>query len=140
MAGILFNWQDNPRYQRIIQRIGAMRPEQRAILKSASADTAFANEDIRKYLASLSMAADEKYRNRALALREKELDVSKNLAEQEADIAKKQTRIGTGIAAANIPISGYFGMKQMDRDKEEAAAESAWRKSLLSRIGGVSNG
>jgi hypothetical protein len=140
MTGMIVNWESNPRYQRLIQRIGTMRPEQRAILDSAAADTAFGDEAMRKYLSSLSMAADEKYRNRALGIEESKLNVARNLAEQEADIAKKQTRIGTAIAAANIPISGYFGMKQMDRDKEEAAAEAAWRKSLLSRIGGVSNG
>ena len=137
MAGMIFNWKDNPRYQRLVQRIGAMRPEQRAILNSAAVDQAFGSEAMRRHLQSLSTAADEKFRNKALSLKEKELDVSKSLADQSLEMDKKQSRLGTAIAAANIPISGYFGMKQMDRDKEEAAAESAWRKSLLSRIGGV---
>jgi hypothetical protein len=140
MAGMILNWQDNPRYQRLVQRISAMRPDQRAILNTALVDEGFANDAVRKHLASLAMAADKKYQDRALSLENKQIDIRHSLAQQELDQENKQGRIGTALAAANIPISGYFGMKQMDRDKAQAEAERKWRTDFLSTLPALRGG
>ena len=54
MAGAIYNFMENPRYLKMIQRLGSMRPEQRAIFNTAMVDRAFGNEAMQKHLQALA--------------------------------------------------------------------------------------
>ena len=145
MAGAIYNYLESPRYQRILQRLGSMRPEQRAIFNTAMVDRAFGNEAMQKHLKALALQADTKHRQdliglgeRSLGLSRRSLEVRTGLTREKRDFADKQGKLGTYMAAANIPISGYFGKKQMERDFDEAAEMKAFRKKWYDSVGGKS--
>ena len=150
MTALLYNFQDNPRYQRLVRKMASMGQHQRAIFDTALADRTFANEAMQKRLALLRMQADEISRQgalelgerrlglgkRALGLRKSEWEAKRALTEEGRDFEKKQRRFGTLAAAVNVPIAGYFGYKGMQRDIQEAEANEAFRKKILGLIGG----
>ncbi len=134
----LGQWASDPRYQRIIQKISAMGPEQKAILDSAAADAAFGDEAMRKHLWSLRQAATDKARGRGLGLEQRSLDIRKKhadvmygLKKKGLDFAKDQSRKGTYLALANIPLAGFFGYKQMQRDIGESKLNQALKRKML---------
>lgn len=134
MAGMMIDFRENPRYQRLIQKISAMGPEQRAIFNTARVDEAFAGDAMKRHLDALSMAADRQARAKAiehgekrLGLAERRLGLSKNafdtqtgLTREARDFANKQSRWGTYIGMANVPLAAYTGYKEMGRDFDEA--------------------
>jgi hypothetical protein len=121
MTGMLANFMDHPRYQRLQQRITRMRPDQRAILSTAAADSGFASEAMRKKLWAMNMATQKGQRGRSYGLAKRKTDFDYNFGQEVRDEAKKRRRTGTLISAAGIPISGYFGYRQMKDDRAEAA-------------------
>ena len=140
----MIDWRSNPRYAKVIQRLARMRPDQRAIFSTAMADKEFANEAMQKHLQGLSLAADRQAKDRHFSLASRSLGLSKkafdtrtNLTRAGMDFEKKQGRLGTMMAAANIPISGYTGYKSMQRDFDEAEETKQFRKKLLESYGGV---
>lgn len=137
MTAMLNNFQSNPRYQRMIQKIGALRPEQRAIVDTAMADEAFGSEAMRKQLASMKIAADLENREKALENRGKALDLSEqaiglrtNLLKDAMDFGDKQEKWGTAIGVANLPLAGYFGYEQSKRNLAEAEATKKHRQTM----------
>lgn len=138
----LINYSDNPRYQRMIQKFSAIRPEQKAILDSALADEAFAGEAMRRHVNAIMTAASLKGKERSLGLqgqrldlRRKASDLSYGLQKDKQDFAQGQNSMANWIAGANIPISGYFGAKQMQRDTNEAEESRKFRQSILAKLG-----
>jgi hypothetical protein len=135
MTGIANNFQDNPRYQRYIQKIQAMRPDQRAILDTTLADETFADEAMRKQVRSLAIAADLANRKKSLDLKEQAIGLRTNLIRDRMDEDKKQGRLGNAIAMANVPLAGYLGYQNLQRQQEEAEETGRFRKSLMSKHG-----
>ena len=135
MAGMIVNWQDNPRYLKMIRRIASMGPEQRAILNTAMVDEAFADQAMRKYLQAMANKADREFREKRLGLARDRFETRKSLVSDERDFQKKQGRWGTMIAAANIPLQGYFGYKQLQRDIDEAETTKKFREDIKSILG-----
>ena len=123
----MFNWFDSPRYQRQVQRLMAMSPESRKWLNTAMLDSRFGSEEMRKTLWALDEKAKREQRARQLGLAERGLSLRKKtrkaelgLRREQEDLRRKQARLGEYIEMAGIPVSGYFGYKQMQRDIEEA--------------------
>ena len=56
------DFRTNPRYQRAIQKLMTMSPEQKAIFDTLAVDREFASEEMRKQLRSMSMAARREQR------------------------------------------------------------------------------
>lgn len=133
MAGMINNFQDNPRYERMIQKLSALRPDQKAIVDTAMLDEAFAGEAMKKHLASVSTAADIANRKKALDIQEKGMGLRTNLLRDRMDFDKGQQRWGTAISAANIPIAGYLGYEKMQADTEEARKNREFRDYIMSR-------
>jgi hypothetical protein len=131
VESMLNKWATHPRYQRLQQRITRMRPDQRAILSTASADAEFASDAMRKKLWAMNMATQKGFRERDLSLRKRQSDFNYSFGQEVRDSGKKQRRMGTLISAVGIPISGYFGYKQMQRDKEEAELNRKVKEKIL---------
>uniref|UniRef100_A0A6M3JG80 Uncharacterized protein n=1 Tax=viral metagenome TaxID=1070528 RepID=A0A6M3JG80_9ZZZZ len=112
---------NSPAYQRAVQRMGRIRPEQRAIINSLSVDAKFADENTRKMLASLSQAQNKAYSDNSFALREKGLGVRETaltantgLRRDAFDYNRDQDRMATGLGIGQVAAETKFGM---DRDK-----------------------
>ena len=124
-----------PRYQRLIQRVTRMRPDQRAILSTAAVDREFASDAMRKKLWAINMATQKGHRDRSYGLAKRRADFEYNIGQEVRDEATKQRRYGTLISAAGIPISGFLGYKQMQRDKEQAELNmKVARKALEKKV------
>ena len=130
MAGMVKNFVDSPRYQRMIQKIGALRPDQRAIVNTAIADEAFGSEAMKKQLASMGIAADLANKKKALDIEEQAMGLRTNLLEDAMDFGNEQERWGTAIGIANLPLAGYFGYKQANRNLAEAEATKKHRQTM----------
>lgn len=109
-------WRKNPRYQRAIQRLARMSPEQKAILSTMSLDEAFAGEEMSRKIKSMKMAADKETRASHLKLDERSL----GLKERAFKFAKRQVPISTAIGVAGVATSGYLGYQRMKVDTGRA--------------------
>jgi len=119
-----------PRYQRMIQKISALRPDQRAIVDTAMADEAFGSEAMRKQLASMGIAADLSNKKKSLDLSEQAIGLRRNLLKDAMDFGNKQEKWGTAIGVANLPLAGYFGYQQANRNLDEAEATKKHRQNM----------
>ena len=105
---------NSPAYQRAVQRLGRIRPEQRAIMNSLSVDAQFADEDTRKMLASLTQTQNKDYADKSLGLRERAFTADMGLRREAFDYGRKQDRMATGIGIGQVAAETKFGL---DRDK-----------------------
>lgn len=109
-------WTESPRYQRAMQRLARMSPEQKAILNTMSLDETFAGEEMRRKVKSMQLAADKEARARSLKLGERRL----GLKERAFKFTKRQLPITTAISGAGVITSGYLGYQKMMADTERA--------------------
>lgn len=127
----LSRFESTPRFQRLIQRMQSLTPEQKAIFSASPAYAGFGAREMQNRLRSLETAANLKAKQQSLDLAKQEMDTSYVLEEEAKDFRKGQQRLGTAIAIANIPIAGILGYKQAQRDKAEAALNMTLKKKLL---------
>lgn len=133
-------YKTDPRYQRAIQQLARMGPDQMAVFNSAIVDAGFADEESRRELAGMVAASGNKYRDRSLELRAKALDTSTGLRKRALDFESGQRRIAEGLGAVNVLGSGYFGNRERMAMEAEAAANRKLRNRLMgatSGLGGV---
>ena len=109
-------WRESPRYQRAIQRLARMSPEQKAIFSTMSVDKAFAGEEMSRKVKSMQMAADKETRASRLKLGKRSL----GLKERAFKFAKGQLPISTAIGVAGVATSGYLGYQKMKVDTGRA--------------------
>ena len=111
-------YRDTPAYQRLIQRQGRIRPEQRAILDTLSVDKDFATEETRRVLQSLRFESDKAYRDKLLGLRERTFDVGIGLRGERFGRAQKQERLATTIGLGEVAAATGFGIERDKIDRE----------------------
>lgn len=107
---------NSPAYQRAVQRLGRIRPEQRAIMNTLSVDAQFADENTRKMLASLAQTQNKAYAGKSLGLRERALTADTGLRREAFDYNRDQDRMATGLGIGQVAAETKFGL---DRDKIE---------------------
>lgn len=129
-------YKNDPRYQRAIQQLSRMGPDQMAVFNSAVVDANFADEESRRKLASLMAASGNKYRDRSLELRGKAMNTDLGLRRRAFEFEQGQAPLAEGLGAANVLASGYFGHKQKMADLAEAQEISKLRKKYTTGLGG----
>ena len=132
------DWINNPRYQRVIQRLQTMQPWQRAIFTSAGADKAFASEEMRNKIDAINAASMKKAREESLSLSRDRLKTNTRLYDKEQDMLKKDRRLGKALGYANIGVSGLLGYKNMELANIQAQQEQAMRRKILVATRGLS--
>lgn len=111
------DFRTSPRYQRAIQRMARMSPEQRAIINTMSLDEGFASEEMRKKLGSMQLAADKEARAKQLELGERGLKLKK----REFQFTKKMLPIATAIGVGQVGASTYMGLQEIKLAEGSAA-------------------
>ena len=111
----------NPRYQRAIQRLRRLSPDQRAVFDTLALDESFADEAMRKRLRSMQLATQKEGRAKSLEFGERGL----KLKEREFAFEKKQIGPATVLGAAEAGLGVYAGIQERKTAKETA-------RSLLS--------
>lgn len=135
MAGISSGFLDNPQYQRTIQKIMAMTPDQRAILDTSLATEQFAGEAMRQRVIGLRDAADEVERNRQLELRGRFLGLRERELESELSQAPTLRNIGIG----QVVSAGLFGLADIFQSQQRVKTigkESSLLRGISNRLGG----
>ena len=116
------NFQD-PRLQREKQKILALGPETRAILNTAAATSAFAENDAMRSLRLQSIATERKNKENMLANQQASLNLTKaqqtsqrragqrayNLDKEDFKFAKKQGKRAAILAGLSILPKAYMG-------------------------------
>lgn len=101
MAGIT-RFQDNPEFQRIIQKIMSLTPDQRAIFDTSAVTESFATSAIQNRISGLRDESDLSFQGEALGLRERRLGF-------ELSQIPSLRRIGIGQVVA----SSLFGLTDL---------------------------
>jgi len=138
------DWINNPRYQRVIQKLQGMPSWQRAIFTSAGADRAFASDEMRSKIDAINAATVRKGREQSVSSGRERLDMAQDrfdtstrLTEKERDITTKDRRLGKYLGYGNIGLSGLLGYKEMEVANLQAEQEQAMRRKILGYMGGL---
>lgn len=129
-----FNWLNDPKYQRQIQKLMRATPDQKAIINTVIADEQFADADMRKNLTLANMAAEKLSHEREhelgsnwLDFRKKEFATGQELTESgrdiragELDFMEDQADLAELLGYGNILVSGIGGVTDLKRKKREA--------------------
>ena len=125
------DYTQHPGYQRMVQRLGNIRPEQRAIWKTLSVDPQFANAETRSILSSLAHQQNVNNANRSLDLRERAFTSNMGLRRRAYDDDVKNHNMATGIGLGQVAAEAKYGM---DRDALDMATYKK-KMEFLDRIG-----
>jgi len=123
---MLADYTNSPNFQRMVQRLGRIRPEQRAIMNTLSVDAEFADENTRGMLRSLAQVQDKEYADKSFGLKEKAFDVSTGLRRQAFDEGVKQDRTATGIGIGQVAAETQFGLNRDAVDIETLKMKRAF--------------
>ena len=99
-------------------------PEKRAIMSTAALDEAFADEQMRRQLNLMDLAARKKAMERSLTLGERRLDLGKKglaLETKAFKRGKKQRRLASLIGVGEVGVSGlmgYAGLREARKTRE----------------------
>ena len=136
------DWINNPRYQRVIQKLQGLPSWQRAIFTSAGADRAFASEEMRNKIAAINAAIAKKGRVQAistakdrLALERERFGAGTRLADKYRKAATKDRRLAEYLGYGNVALSGALGYQDMQLANLQAIQEQADRKKILEYMG-----
>ncbi|EGJ51727.1 hypothetical protein [Desulfocurvibacter africanus] len=137
---------DNPRYQRLQQRLATLRPEQRAILSTAQNELTgqVAQDDARNELTGRKTAMQEQGREQGLGLQRDSLALNQEISRGQLDLGrdqfsagKKDLRRAELLGLANVGISGGLGYLDKQRAEAEDARVAARARKLLSAMEGL---
>ena len=135
------DWINNPRYQRVIQKLQGMPSWQRAIFSSAGADRQFASDEMRGKIDAINAASRKKSMDSRLTLGADRLALSRDrfkasskLSDRKWDIDKADRRIAEPLGYGNVALSGLMGYKEMELANLQAELEQADRKKLISGL------
>lgn len=85
---------NNPRWQRAVQVLSRMGPERKAIFDTIVADTQFADQEMRSYLAGADLAARRLAQQRNAELAQKRMAQRKEFAQDELRYNKRRANQG----------------------------------------------
>ena len=107
-------------YQRRLQKLATLRPEQRAIVNTAFADREAAGEETRRELEAMRMGAARDARGADLALAERRMGAAQELHNDAMDFTQGQAGDEQAIAALGAGVQGGLGMMEGKMAKERA--------------------
>jgi len=133
------DWINNPRYQRVIQKLQGLPSWQRAIFTSAGADRQFASDEMRSKIDAINAASRKSSMESRVSLGKGRFDLSRDalrssskISDRRWDIDKGDRRTAEYLGYGNIALSGLMGYKEMELANLQAEQEQAMRKKILS--------
>ena len=123
------NYQDNPAYQRMVQKRMAMTPDQAALFDVSDIDAQFSAAQMQREMSDLNMGANKRFNARTAGMAETQLRQDKG----NIKFMRGEERMGENIAMAGIGVSGAFGiadyLNQSDKAKKLQARAALMRSS-----------
>ena len=114
------NYRESPAYQRMIQRLGKIRPENRHLLNNMiSPDARFAGDMERRGLQAKRHGANVDYANRSLALQRDSFEEG-----------ERQENLATAVGLGNVAASAHFGLGRDKIDMEILRRKLAFMKKF----------
>jgi len=89
------DFENNPQYQRMVQKMMRYSPHQHAVLSTALADEEFANQETKKMFGLAQMGAQKQLRARSVAFQEEKT----RTARKQVDRANVLNLLGVGLSA-----------------------------------------
>ncbi|NIV10160.1 MAG: hypothetical protein GWN62_02285 [Aliifodinibius sp.] len=123
------NFDIDPRYQRLRQRIEAMTPQERALFNMMNVEKQMAAQEMRKNIDLMNLGTQRYKARKGLELREKEFAGRYGLAEDRLDWAKKEADIALPLGLFTTGFSIY----QAQKDKKRRLKERARYEGLINR-------
>ena len=100
------DFENNPQYQRMVQKMMRYSPHQQAVLSTALADKEFANQETKKMFSLAQMGAKKEYDRQKLEFQERSRSQSIDLYNEKVGIARRQVdkaniinTLGVGLSA-----------------------------------------
>jgi len=130
-------FQDDPRYQRMVQKLQRIGPEQRAVMSTMLADETFADEYARKGLRNLLAASTKRYQDKSLDLRSKAFTSRMGLEREAFGEEQRQDRLSTGIGLGQVVAETHFGKQREDIDMALLKRKLEFQNLLKRQYGGA---
>lgn len=116
------NFDIDPRFQRLRQRIEAMTPQERALFNMMNAERQMAGREMRKNIALENLGTQRYRRQKGLELREQEFAGRYGLDKDRLDWAKKEANLAFPLGLFTTGFSIYQSHKDKKRRKKESEA------------------
>lgn len=114
-----FGWDTDPRYQKAIQKIRRMQPNQKAVFDTALADEHFADKEMKKFLELAKIRAQKDKWDNDIKLRGKEMQQDYELKNRGLDLKER----GIGIDAGKVGL-GYSAL-ELDASRDAMSRDLA---------------
>ena len=138
------DWINNPRYQRVIQKLQGLPSWQRAIFTSAGADRQFASDEMRNKIDAINAASRKESMEHRISYGKDRLDLSRDafkssskIRDRRWDIDKGDRRTAEYLGYGNIAASGVLGYQDMQLANQQAIQEQEMRRKILSMGGAI---
>ncbi|HBJ75673.1 MAG TPA: hypothetical protein DDY86_09290 [Syntrophaceae bacterium] len=114
------DYRQSPAYQRLMQRINRVRPENRAVLGPliGDIDAKFAGESAQKELSSKEMTQNKAFADQSLGLRRESFLSDLGLRRRAFDEGARQNRIALPLGLGQVAAEYQFGE---DREQVDMA-------------------
>lgn len=126
----MIDYTKSPSYQRMMQKLQTIRPEQRAVLNTLSMDEQFADEATRRALAAIAQKNNTNYANASLDLRAKNAASNIGLRRREFDQNQEQEKMATGLGLGQVIASADYGARRDALDLETFKQKKAFTDRL----------
>lgn len=125
-----------PSYQRMMQKLQSIRPEQRAVLNTLSMDAQFADEATRRTLAAMAQSQNKEYADKSLDLRSRAQASTMGLRRREFDFNQDQNKMATGLGIGQVLAEADYGKRRDALDIETFKQKKAFADRLAQYYGG----
>jgi len=112
------DYTNHPSYQRMMQKLHSIRPEQRAILNTLSVDAQFADAETRRALATAAQVNNKNYADASLGLRTRALNTDTSLRRRQFENDQEQNKIATGLGIGQVLAEADYGKRRDAIDLE----------------------
>ncbi len=107
-------YRESPAFQRMMQRMGRMRPEQMAVLNALSVDVEFADEETRRTLQALSHRQNVEYSNKSLDLRAQASRSGQAYRGKELDFRAQASASGQAYRSDALDLRTRAGLSELE--------------------------
>ncbi len=129
-----FQWaQDDPKFQRQLQKMAAMGPESKAIFNAGAAEEAWASTNAAKNLRLMQIGNDLKNRKKSFQINMNYKRRNQQLREKAFGHQKRQDRYGTILGALNLGVTGATSYMKNKSSLRQAKRTNDLYERLLSR-------
>lgn len=125
--------QDDPKFQRTLQKLAAMSPSSKAIFNSAVAEEAWAATNAAKKLRLMQIGNDLKNRKKSFQINMNYKRGMQHLSDKALGYRKRQDKYGTALGLLNLGTTGLLSSMRNKAARRQADRTNMLLERLINR-------